>query len=519
MDGAVKAICNRLVVAELASRTSKDLAEQCVKVLELICTREAGAVFEAGGLSCILPFIRDNGSRVHKDTLHSAMAVVSRLCTKMEPQDAQLPACVESLSTLLRHEDAHVADGALRCFASVADRFTRRGVDPAPLAQHGLVTELLTRLSNAAGPAATVTQATPGKSTTPGSSTVASSSTPDSKSTTASVSTIISLLSTLCRGSPHITHNLLRSELPDAIEKALKGDERCILDTMRLVDLLLVLLFEGRKALSRTGSCSSGQLLPRLRRLDSAAEKTHRQLIDCIRSKDTDALIEAIDSGGIEVNFMDDVGQTLLNWASAFGTQEMVEFLCERGADVNKGQRSSSLHYAACFGRPAIAKVLLRHGANPDLRDEDGKTPLDKARERIDEGHREVAAILQSPGEWMIPVSKEKSRHSISESSDNDETTEPKGDPEMAPIYLRRLLPVFCQTFQATMLPSVRKASLGLIKKMIHYIQPMLLEEICSPESPTYNFGTMLVEVIATVLDNEVISAVNTVYFARLTFW
>lgn len=77
---------------------------------------------------------------------------------------------------------------------------------------------------------------------------------------------------------------------------------------------------------------------------------------------------------------MDDVGQTLLNWASAFGTQEMVrdprrhveaapvvqsdhmssfqvEFLCERGADVNRGQRSSSLHYAACFGRPQVAKV------------------------------------------------------------------------------------------------------------------------------------------------------------------
>lgn len=137
MDGAVRAICNRLVVAELSSRTSKDLAEQCVKVLELICTREAGAVFEAGGLSCILPFIRDNGNRVHKDTLHSAMAVVSRLCTKMEPADEQLPTCVQALSTLLRHEDSNVADGALRCFASVADRFTRRGVDPFPLAQYG----------------------------------------------------------------------------------------------------------------------------------------------------------------------------------------------------------------------------------------------------------------------------------------------------------------------------------------------------------------------------------------------
>ena len=49
-----------------------------------------------------------------------------------------------------------------------------------------------------------------------------------------------------------------------------------------------------------------------------------------------------------------------------------LEYLCQKGADVNKGQRSSSLHYAACFGRPQIAKVLLRFGANHDLRDEDG---------------------------------------------------------------------------------------------------------------------------------------------------
>ncbi|XP_074030515.1 ubiquitin fusion-degradation 4-like isoform X2 [Leptinotarsa decemlineata] len=495
IEGAVKAICNRLVVAELSSRTSKDLAEQCVKVLELICTREAGSVFDAGGLSCILPFIRDNGQRVHKDTLHSAMAVVSRLCTKMEPADTQLPTCVSALSTLLRHEDSHVADGALRCFASVADRFTRRGVDPAPLAQHGLVNELLSRLSSAAGPTtASGTQGTPGKP----SATSAAAATSDSKANAASVSTIISLLSTLCRGSPTITYDLLRSELLDAIEKSLKGDERCVLDSMRLVDLLLVLLFEGRKALGKSGG-SSGQLMPRIRRMDSAAEKSHRQLIDCIRSKDTDALIEAIENGGVEVNFMDDVGQTLLNWAAAFGTQEMVEYLCDKGADVNKGQRSSSLHYAACFGRPAIAKVLLRHGANPDLRDEDGKTPLDKARERADEGHREVATILQSPGEWMVPVDKERAKKSEFESED---TIEPRGDPEMAPIYLQRLLPVFCMTFQSTMLPSVRKASLGLIRKMVHYIQPNLLEELCALECIP-NFGTQVVEVIATVLDNE----------------
>lgn len=318
-------------------------------------------MFEAGGLQCVLSFIRDAGTLVHKDTLHSAMVVVSRLCSKVEPHDSGLAGCVDALSTLLQGqglEDGHVADGALRCFASLADRFTRRGIDPGPLAEHGLVSALLQRLSNAAGQttSTTATQATPQASANP------SDSGGKTASSSSSVSTVISLLSTLCRGSPGITYALLRSELPDAIERAVRGDERCILDTMRLVDLLLVLLFEGRKALPRSGgglsSAQSGSAggtssagtirggagSAVLRRLDSAGERTHRQLIDCIRSKDTDALIDAIDSGGIEVNFMDDVGQTLLNWASAFGTQEMVEFLCERGADVNKGQRSSSVN-------------------------------------------------------------------------------------------------------------------------------------------------------------------------------
>ncbi|XP_058255061.1 E3 ubiquitin-protein ligase HECTD1 isoform X8 [Hemibagrus wyckioides] len=493
VDGAIKALCNRLVVVELNNRTSRDLAEQCVKVLELICTRESGAVFEAGGLNCVLSFIRDSGHLVHKDTLHSAMAVVSRLCSKMEPQDSSLETCVESLSSLLKHEDHQVSDGALRCFASLADRFTRRGVDPAPLAKHGLSEELLSRMAAAggsvAGPSSTCK---PGRTSTGG-----APSAPDSKLSN-QVSTIVSLLSTLCRGSPLVTHDLLRSELPDSMESALQGDERCVLDTMRLVDLLLVLLFEGRKALPKSTAGSGGRI-PGLRRLDSSGERSHRQLIDCIRSKDTDALIDAIDTGAFEVNFMDDVGQTLLNWASAFGTQEMVEFLCERGADVNRGQRSSSLHYAACFGRPQVAKTLLRHGANPDLRDEDGKTPLDKARER---GHSEVVAILQSPGDWMCPVNKGDDKKKKDLNKEEEEGSEPKGDPEMAPIYLKRLLPVFAQTFQHTMLPSIRKASLALIRKMVHYSSEVLLKEVCDSDAG-HNLPTILVEITATVLDQE----------------
>lgn len=66
---------------------------------------------------------------------------------------------------------------------------------------------------------------------------------------------------------------------------------------MRLVDLLLVLLFEGRKALPKAGTSTISSRLSGLRRSDSAGDRSHRQLIDCIRSKDTDALIDAIDNG------------------------------------------------------------------------------------------------------------------------------------------------------------------------------------------------------------------------------
>lgn len=511
-SGAVKALCTRLVVVDISSRASRDLAEQCVKVLELMCTREAGAIYEAGGLNCMLTFIREYGSQIHKDTLHSAMSVVARLCSKMEPADETLEGCMDSLSKLLQHEDSYVADVALKCFACLADRFTRRGVDPAPLAKHGLTEELLKKLVSSALACNLNT------------STNLNASMTESRSSSGNVSIIVSVLSMLCRGSPTVTHDLLRSSLPNAIETAMKGDERCVLDTMRLVDLLLVLLFEGRDALPKSTLTTTRGSLSNLRKTDSAGDKSHRQLIDCIRSKDTDALMEAIDSSTFDVNFMDDVGQTLLNWASAFGTLEMVEFLCQRGADVNRGQRSSSLHYAACFGRPAVAKVLLLNGANPELRDEDSKTPLDKARERNDEGHKEVVRILQSPGEWMaassepppseVPTVTENAKTKKSEGTEETrETGEDtgkteseqdtdivtvKGDPEMAPVYVKRLVPVFANTYQASLVPSIKKATLSILKKMIHYIPVSMMEDLVSG-----NVAPLLVDVIATALNAE----------------
>ena len=73
-----------------------------------MCTREAGAIYEAGGLSSMLTFIREYSTQIHKDTLHSAMSVVARLCGKMETTDETLESCMDSLSKLLHHNDNYV---------------------------------------------------------------------------------------------------------------------------------------------------------------------------------------------------------------------------------------------------------------------------------------------------------------------------------------------------------------------------------------------------------------------------
>ncbi len=87
-----------------------------------------------------------------------------------------------------------MADGALRCFACLADRFTRRGIDPAPLAKHGLSNVLLEKLAISA-----VQYSSEKASTVPATS-------PDTRSNSGNVSIVVSVLSTLCRGSPSVTH-------------------------------------------------------------------------------------------------------------------------------------------------------------------------------------------------------------------------------------------------------------------------------------------------------------------------
>jgi E3 ubiquitin-protein ligase HECTD1 len=467
------------------------------------------------------------------------MSVVTRLCAKVEPNDASLDLYIESLSKLLKQEDTTIADGALRCFASLSDRFVRKSIDPAPLSRFGLIKKLVEKLGDTAGSPSSTTSSSQTIGNTQ--QVTQTTSNGDSRSSV-SISTITSLLSTLCRSSLSITNEIIKSNILDAIENALNGDERCILETMRFIEILLILIFEGRHVLPKLNtspnlSTSSSKTLNK--RAEQVADRFHRQLIEWIRNKDTEALIESLENSVIEINFMDDVGQTLLNWAAAFGTAEMVEYLCARGADVNRGQRSSSLHYASCFGRPEIVKILLRYGANPDLRDEEGKIALDKACERGEEGHREVVQILQSPNDY-IGVSNNNNNAAAANNNKNivdikepEEVETPVDhvveeevkeeivkeevvvivavDPEITENYIKRLIPILCKLYFNNMIQSVNKACLNLLLKLLQYSSKQQLNDVISKqqqqlvtdEKLTANLSLLLVELISKVLEDK----------------
>lgn len=117
-------------------------------------------------------------------------------------------------------------------------------------------------------------------------------------------------------------------------------------------------------------------------------------------------------------------------------------------------------------------------------------------------------------GEWMVPVGNNSTSSSSSTAAQTaaaqdstnpdeekkEEAEDVKGDPEMAPIYLKNLLPLFAKNYKESMMPSIRKATLALIRKMIHYASQVQLEEL----SQNLSFASVIVEVLSVVLDHEV---------------
>jgi len=96
---------------------------------------------------------------------------------------------------------------------------------------------------------------------------------------------------------------------------------------------------------------------------------------------DSDLLMLLIEKGADIYDF-DNEGVSIFDMAITYDNKEIVEFLIEKGVDINTTSRRSKftpLMCACCYGRLDIVKFLLENGADKTQCDYKGLSALDFA--------------------------------------------------------------------------------------------------------------------------------------------
>ena len=109
--------------------------------------------------------------------------------------------------------------------------------------------------------------------------------------------------------------------------------------------------------------------------------------------------VTALLESGADVNGRTATGSFALNNAAVENHIEVIEILLGRGADPNVQNIAGdtplicATKYAG--GKAATVKLLVDAGTNAALKDDDGMTALDYAKEK---GQKEAVALLENPG-------------------------------------------------------------------------------------------------------------------------
>lgn len=99
------------------------------------------------------------------------------------------------------------------------------------------------------------------------------------------------------------------------------------------------------------------------------------------------ARVATLLSKGLPVDSEDKYGHTALMRAAEYGRGSTVSLLLEKGAEVNYQSSVdgfTALMMAAAYGlngKEDMVSLLLSKGANPELKNKEGNTALDKAKQ------------------------------------------------------------------------------------------------------------------------------------------
>ena len=117
--------------------------------------------------------------------------------------------------------------------------------------------------------------------------------------------------------------------------------------------------------------------------IDETSESGESVLATALRYRcDMDLLMLLVENGADIYDF-DDEGVSIFDMSITYNSIKMVEYIIEKGIDVNLTNRRSRftpLMAAASYGRVEIITLLLKNGANKDSVDKKGFTAIDFAR-------------------------------------------------------------------------------------------------------------------------------------------
>lgn len=127
----------------------------------------------------------------------------------------------------------------------------------------------------------------------------------------------------------------------------------------------------------------------------------------------------------VDPDVLDKSGLSPLHYACRNGHENIVKVLLQHGANPNMLTRcgqATPLHRAAYAGHLSIVNCLLKNGAVPSLCDDDGKSPLHKAAERgqlsicqrLLEAEPTLVNILDKKGRsgaWYVATSNKELQH------------------------------------------------------------------------------------------------------------
>ena len=119
-------------------------------------------------------------------------------------------------------------------------------------------------------------------------------------------------------------------------------------------------------------------------------------LTTLIRNESVSELEKLIQSNPEMVNQPDERGFTPLVLATYLGKKGVAELLISKGADIDAQDTmmGNTALMGVCFkGSTELATMLLEKGANPDIRNHNGETALDFAKNGQ---HEEIVRLLES---------------------------------------------------------------------------------------------------------------------------